>query len=189
MALYAENEGSYINVEGKTQPFSAAVAPPGEARPAWKILRVLADAFGLKHCHYDTVEDIGNEIRSLLAGVKPAGQTEWVIPESLPLANGAVERITDIPMNSVDPLVRRASALQQTPDAADGIVRINGELAAQLGLGKAGRVSLDQDGVQMELTFTIDDRLPQQTVMLHAAHPETFRLGQWFSPVNIRKAE
>ena len=188
MALYAENEGSYINVEGKTQTFSAAVPPPGEARPAWKILRVLADVFGVEHCHYDSVQDLGNEIQSLLADLVPDNQSGGNIPGPFPASNGAIERITDMPMNAVDSLVRRASALQQTQEAADDTVHVNAELAMQLGLGKEGRLSLEQDGVEMELNFVTDEQLPRGTVMLHAAHPDTFRLGQWFSTVNVKKA-
>ena len=189
MALYAENEGSYINGEGQTQNFSAAVAPQGETRPAWKILRVLADTLGVEGCHYDTVGDITKEIHSLISGLAPDNRYHGSGPGSLPAANGAVERITDVAMNSVDSLVRRAGALQQTPEAAGNTLGINAALARQLGLGDTGRVRLEQEGVEMELNFVTDDRLPPHTVLLQAAHPDTVKLGRWFSAVNLKKGE
>ena len=47
IALFAENGGHFVNAAGEWQGFKAAVAPPGEARPAWKILRVLGNHFDL----------------------------------------------------------------------------------------------------------------------------------------------
>jgi len=54
MALFAENEGSYVNLNGIWQAFSAAVKPQGEARPAWKILRVIGHQLELPG--FDAVE-------------------------------------------------------------------------------------------------------------------------------------
>ena len=41
----------------------------------------------------------------------------------------------------------------------------------------------------MELNFVTDDRLPPHTVLLQAAHPDTVKLGRWFSAVNLKKGE
>ena len=44
-APFAETSGTYVNMEGAWQSMTGAVTPPGEARPAWKILRVLGNLF------------------------------------------------------------------------------------------------------------------------------------------------
>ena len=44
IGTYAESDGTFTNHAGRVQRFSAAVAPPGEARPGW---RVLAELLGL----------------------------------------------------------------------------------------------------------------------------------------------
>lgn len=38
----AEEDGCYVNRDGRVQRFTAAKSPPGEARPAWRILSELA---------------------------------------------------------------------------------------------------------------------------------------------------
>jgi len=42
---FTETSGTFVNCEGKVQSFQAAVTPKGEARPGWKILRVLGNLF------------------------------------------------------------------------------------------------------------------------------------------------
>ena len=45
-AAYTEKNGTYVNTEGRVQLGRRAVAPPGEAREDWAILRALSDALG-----------------------------------------------------------------------------------------------------------------------------------------------
>ncbi|MEE9551592.1 MAG: NADH-quinone oxidoreductase subunit NuoG, partial [Gammaproteobacteria bacterium] len=53
IALFTETSGTYVNHEGRSQSFSGAVTPFGEIRPAWKILRVLGNVFGLQGFDYN----------------------------------------------------------------------------------------------------------------------------------------
>ena len=48
ISVFAETSGTYVNNEGTLQRFNGAVAPQGAARPAWKVLRVLANQFNFK---------------------------------------------------------------------------------------------------------------------------------------------
>src|SRR4051812_39968507 len=41
VGAFAETAGTFVNCEGRAQAFHGTVPPPGEARPAWKVLRVL----------------------------------------------------------------------------------------------------------------------------------------------------
>ncbi|MDE2397381.1 MAG: NADH-quinone oxidoreductase subunit G, partial [Burkholderiales bacterium] len=47
IAPFAETSGSFVNAEGRLQSFHAVVKPQGDARPAWKVLRVLANLLGI----------------------------------------------------------------------------------------------------------------------------------------------
>jgi len=44
IAPFTETSGTFVNAEGRAQSFHAVVKPLGEARPAWKVLRVLGNA-------------------------------------------------------------------------------------------------------------------------------------------------
>lgn len=58
VALFTETSGTYINFEGRVQSFEGAVAPPGETRPAWKVLRVLGNFLDLPEFDYDSSEQV-----------------------------------------------------------------------------------------------------------------------------------
>jgi NADH-quinone oxidoreductase subunit G len=187
MALYAENEGSYYNLEGNLQAFAAVVPPPGEARPAWKILRVLATELGVDGCRYDSVAAIAAELESHVTGVKPDNRCNWQRPAALAAANGAVQRITDIPLYAGDPLVRRAEALQQTGRGTDAALHLNADLAQSLGLVGEGSVRLRQDDVEVTLPFVIDSNVPANSVLVPGAHPDAGNMGEWFGQVTVSK--
>ncbi len=46
LAPFTETSGTFVNCEGRWQSFAGAVRPAGEARPGWKILRVLGNVLG-----------------------------------------------------------------------------------------------------------------------------------------------
>ena len=109
---FAETSGTWVNLEGTWQSVAGAVKPVGEARPGWKILRVLGNQLGLPGYEYQTSADVLAELRDRLEGVPK------VAYRSAFKANGggaAVGVLLDIPMYHVDPLLRRAGSLQRTP--------------------------------------------------------------------------
>ena len=43
IGTFAETSGTYVNAEGRWQSWAGAAKLPGESRPGWKVLRVLAN--------------------------------------------------------------------------------------------------------------------------------------------------
>jgi NADH-quinone oxidoreductase subunit G len=176
LAQFAENEGSYINIEGVKQEFTAAVHPLGEARPGWKVLRVLANKLGLDGYEYTNLAEVSLELDGLLGDIRSEKQNDWVLPASLSSANGSLQRFSDIPMNAADPLVRRAKSLQMTTDIADGAIHINNSLADKLGLSSEATVKAEQNDVSLTLPLVLDDRLPDSCVLIQAKHEQSAEL-------------
>ena len=56
-AVFAETSGTWVNVEGRWQSVAGVSKPAGEARPAWKILRVLGNLLGLAGFDYVSSEE------------------------------------------------------------------------------------------------------------------------------------
>ena len=187
IAVYAENEGSYCNIEGTEQRFSRVVAAPGEARPGWKVLRVLANTLGVEGGDYNTLDEIQSEFGKVSAGITPGNLDAWQAPASLVTANGALYRMTDFPTNSLDPLVRRAAALQKTADVADGTVHINSRTAGTLGLAQGVKVRLRQDGYEGEFPLSIDDRLPPGAALIQAPCKGDRSIGPWCGEISLEK--
>ena len=117
IVTFAESSGTYVNAAGTWQSFPGIANPVGEARPAWKVLRVIGNLLGAPGFEYVTSEEVLAELREQLGGVQPDHGYKGTAP--LARANGAESPAdnVDIPIYSIDPLVRRAHALQLT-DAA-----------------------------------------------------------------------
>ncbi|MFT7460584.1 MAG: hypothetical protein ACI909_003272 [Planctomycetota bacterium] len=95
--------------------------------------------------------------------------------------------MSDIPMNAADAFVRRAKSLQMTEDVADGAVHINTALADRLGLIEQDEVRAEQNDVALTLPLVLDDRLPENCVLIQAKHPQSAMLGSWFSDITLGK--
>merc|ERR1719347_2410316 len=65
-AAYTEKQGTYVNMEGRTQQTFPALSPPGEARVDWKIIRVISEVIDEK-LPYDKLQ----ELRARMAEVSP----------------------------------------------------------------------------------------------------------------------
>jgi NADH-quinone oxidoreductase subunit G len=110
IGTFAETSGTYVNMEGVWQSQTGAAAPVGEARPGWKVLRVLGNLLNLAGFEYQSSEDIREELRKLCG--EPAG-TSYKGSHSVARAAGEAT-LVDMPMYQIDALVRRAPSLQKT---------------------------------------------------------------------------
>ena len=67
--LFAEEDGTMTNIEGRCVLRRAGVKPPGESRPDWKVIVDLAERLGTeKHFSYPNSEAIFNELARVTAG-------------------------------------------------------------------------------------------------------------------------
>jgi NADH-quinone oxidoreductase subunit G len=115
IGTFAETSGTYVNVEGTWQSFGGVANPVGESRPAWKVLRVVGNLVDADGFDYVTSEDVLAECKPALAGVAPGAYTAGTVGK--PNGADAPNDEIDMPLYSVDALVRHAPALQRTPAA------------------------------------------------------------------------
>jgi NADH-quinone oxidoreductase subunit G len=114
IGTFAETSGTYVNLEGRWQSVPGAAKPVGEARPGWKVLRVLGNLLNLTGFEYESAEQVREEIKAQIGDVKPDNRYD---SRSTITRSASSERATDVGIYAVDPIVRRATALQQTRDA------------------------------------------------------------------------
>jgi NADH-quinone oxidoreductase subunit G len=110
MGTFAETYGTYVNFEGRWQSFAGAATPVGDARPGWKVLRVLGNALGLSSFEYQSAQEVRDEVQR--ACIKPLATAYTGSLE--PAASQHPAAVVDVPMYHVDALVRRAPSLQRT---------------------------------------------------------------------------
>ncbi|MPT50344.1 MULTISPECIES: NADH-quinone oxidoreductase subunit NuoG [Delftia] len=117
IAPFTETSGSFVNAEGRLQSFHAVVKPLAEARPGWKVLRVLANLLGVQGVDYETSQDV---LAAATAGATsvPANLLGNGAPAVNSIANGAGHAAPVVAsIYQLDSIVRRATSLQLTADA------------------------------------------------------------------------
>jgi NADH-quinone oxidoreductase subunit G len=119
IAPFTETSGTFVNAEGRVQSFHAVVKPLGETRPAWKVLRVLANLLGVAGFDFESSE----QVLKLMPQLPAVGTADWA-DGSLSNASQAAIDLTPATSQPVvariyalDGTVRRAAGLQQTADA------------------------------------------------------------------------
>ena len=119
IAPFTETSGTFVNAEGRVQGFHAVVKPLGETRPAWKVLRVLANLLGLPGFAFESSQAVLQQVPEL---ANP--QTTHVSAALLSNATAAAIDLSPSAQAPVvagiyalDGLVRRAASLQLTADA------------------------------------------------------------------------
>lgn len=188
LANFAESSGTYVNAEGLWQSFKGAVTPQGEARPGWKILRVLGNLFNLAGFDYLSSEDVRRELQQQCADV----QLDNLVPVDASVAevtaSNGLQRVGEVPIYAVDSLVRHGAALQKTVDAAQNVVRVNSALAEQLGLQEGRKVRVTQQGHSEYVTLQLDEGLADDCVWLPAGVSVSTQMAGTFAPIELEKA-
>ncbi|MCH8163329.1 MAG: molybdopterin-dependent oxidoreductase, partial [Proteobacteria bacterium] len=194
IALFAETSGSYINVEGRLQSFTDAVPPVGEARPAWKILRVLGNLLNIEAFEYNSSQEIRDEVTRITDDVALGSVGDWPIPESLECDmagdttnDAALQKITEIPMYRIDAMTRRAQALQDTGDCT-GSIQINSGLANSLHISAGDTVVVEYEENTSSAPVMINERVSDDCVLVQAAQLNHADLGAWYGHISLRKA-
>jgi NADH-quinone oxidoreductase subunit G len=187
IAPFSETAGSYVNMEGHLQSFHGVVKPQGEARPAWKVLRVLGNLLSLGGFDYDTAEAVrADAVHGDLAAALNNAAPEIEVKLAVAVVEG-LERIGETPLYQLDPIVRRSPALQATVDAASPVAWMGSEWMTRLGLTEGSLVRVSQGDATVELPLRRDDRLAVGALRVAAAHPLTAVLGARLGPISVEK--
>ena len=189
IAPFTETSGTFINTEGRAQSFNGVVAPLGEARPAWKVLRVLGNLLQLSGFDYETPEQVRAEIfptdRDITSHLNNSLDNLAVGEPAL--ASSGLQRIGEVPIYQADPIVRRAESLQRTHDAAAPSAWMSGILLDKLGVKVGDMVRVMQGDGEIQIAAARDDKLPSNCVRVASAHPLTAALGGMFGEITVER--
>ena len=176
MAPFTEAAGTYVNCEGRVQRSSVAATPKGEARPAWKILRVLGNFMEVDGFNYINAEDVVNDIG--LGELKPdARLTSWRFNALESQFQDGLERIIDIPMYRGEVTLRHANALQLTADNAPPAVHAHPNTISEINLSDGSIVKAVNGNGSAMLPLRADTRVPPGCVYIPAGYPDSAGIG------------
>jgi NADH-quinone oxidoreductase subunit G len=186
IGTFSETAGTFVNLEGRWQSFSGVAAPVGDARPGWRVLRVMGTLLGLPGFEHESVEDVFTEARQRIGDVSAPKAPAWRGGLRAGM-QGKLHRIGGVPLYAGDSLVRRADALQRTVHARPAAVYLSRAEADRLGLVEGEQARVRQRG-EATLTVVIDDEIPAGTVWIPAALPGSAALGPMFGEVTVTRA-
>ncbi|WP_144639894.1 NADH-quinone oxidoreductase subunit NuoG [Bordetella genomosp. 13] len=183
---FTETSGTYVNAQGAAQSFKGTVAPLGQTRPGWKVLRVLGNVLQLPGFDDETSESVRDTV--LAGGFENRLSNAIKASAGLGKRLGGLERLADVPIYRSDAIVRRSEPLQAAPASRAPGARMNGRTLAQLGLTAGVKVRVATAAGSAELETVQDDAVADRAVRIAAAWEQTVALGGAFGEISVERA-
>ena len=156
IASFYETPSSHVNVEGAVQSYSAAVSAPSDAKPAWKVLKVLADLLELPGFHYANCAQVTSE-------VSHQRQKQRVNEESVDLTvKRGINVIWQKSPYAIDALLRHSASLQDTK-----IGQLNN---ASMNKATAKKLELEKGDEYLGIPVVVSDTVANNCVFVNANH-------------------
>jgi NADH-quinone oxidoreductase subunit G len=193
IAPFTETSGTYMSMEGRVQSFKAVAKALGESRPAWKVLRVLANTLGLAGFEFDSSEQVKDEI---FGGEKPS-KVVWrslnnnlreLIEIQVIHKTDTLQRIGEVSQYRSDPIVRRSPPLQKTKYMAKISASMNEAQMTKLNLKEGDLVLVKQAAGSVTLPVKVDNNVARGCVRIAGASPETTDLGELMGDIEVMPA-
>jgi NADH-quinone oxidoreductase subunit G len=195
MAAFTETAGTYINAEGTWQSFTGVAKAYYAARPAWKILRALANFLDLAGFNYEEAQSITQELRPIHVQNEKVNRGGLRQTASNPPYDSydpsMISRIGEIPIYAGDSLVRRSAPLQKAQKLMLGecaAVYLHPDTAKKLNVKEDEKVLVQQEKASVVLPVKYDARIAENAAWIPGGIAETAGLGDLFGQVNIQKA-
>ncbi|KGD95915.1 NADH dehydrogenase [Achromobacter sp. RTa] len=183
---FTETSGTFVNAQGLAQSFKGTVAPFGQTRPAWKVLRVLGNVLHLAGFDDETSESVRDA--ALAGGVENRLSNDIKAPLGLGQAGTGLERVADVPIYRTDAMVRRSEPLQAAPASKKPAAAMNGRTLTSLGLTAGVKVRVTGGQGAVELETVQDDAVADRAVRISAAFENTAALGGAFGQISVERA-
>ena len=195
-AAFSETSGTYVNTEGQWQSFRAATGSFAEARPAWKILRVLGNKLNVAGFDYVSSTDVRDELKAIcdeMPVVNNDFEVSGIYTRPDKVSEEKLQRIGEIGKYSGDSLVRRATSLQKSAPEQDAI-HLGSQEIERLGLqtvveesihGVPVTVNVKQGDEVVTIPLLVNDNIPDGCALLASGTQTSSLLGSAFGEIEI----
>ena len=154
MASFYESSGTHINFDGLVQSFSASVKSPGDSKPGWKIIKVLADLLDLKGFDYVDSTQVKDE-----ALQSSKAKTSFDDANAQSVDDSEITTHWQYAPYASDSVTRRAKALQES-----NIGMIN---RAYLSKMTAQKIGISDDDLYLGVPVSIEESVAEDYVFVH----------------------
>ena len=154
IAAFGEAAGSYVNANGQWQFAPVALKAPNEAKPGWKVLRVLANLMNLDGFDYLALDQVTADAKSASAALASVNHQALMQLTTASVETKSFARVAQLPMYASDIYVRHAQPLQEHEHAGEAVLRMNPQDISVDRLWV-----LDSNGESIELKVIADARV------------------------------
>ena len=154
MASFYESSGTHINFDGLVQSYSASVKSPGESKPGWKIIKVMADLLDLEGFDYVDSTQVKEEA---LQSSKVKSSFDEVNIQSID--DSQVTTHWQYAPYASDSVTRRAKALQES-----NVGMINKAYVSKM---TAQKIGLSDDDLYLGVPISIEESVAEDYVFIH----------------------
>jgi len=189
IASFTETSGTFINTSGEWQSFTGVAKAFAASRPAWKVLRVLGNFLELKGFDYESSEAVKHEVQALIEKM-PAVTAPLFHVNDEHSDKGKLSRIGEVPLYSIDSLVRHSQPLQDAQIVMEGdvaVIRLHPETARKFNLQDGDSVVVKQASASALMSLKSDSRIAENAAWIAAGVLATKELGDLFGQVEIEK--
>lgn len=187
---FTETSGTYVNLFGEWQSFRGVAKPLGQARPAWKVLRVLGELLNIDDCQYDSSEAVRDELHRACASLT---HTAWEFAAPQKRMDHLAQELVafkEVPIYRSDAIVRRAQPLQDTlnimyPDF-NHVVKMHPETALHVNVQEGVDVMIQQDDTSITMRAQFDDKLALDVVWLAAPTEKSAILDNQMGVIDLK---
>ena len=116
IGLATEVAGSFFNNFADSQSFSPAAKLPGDTKPGWRVLRVLANMLNVDDFYYDTINEVADAVNHVK--VHPGHINLDVKTNTIETLDVDLVLFNETAIYDVDMLTRRSESLQDTVHAS-----------------------------------------------------------------------
>ena len=154
LACFYESSGTHINFDGVAQSFSASVSSPGESKPGWKIIKVLADLLELEGFDYTDSSQVADDALSI--NITADGPIEFSMEAS---EDPQVTTHWQYSPYASDAITRKAKALQESK-----IGKINDAFVSDL---TAKELQLSEGDLYHGVPISINESVAEGCLFVH----------------------
>ncbi len=184
IASFVETSGTFVSFDGQWQQYNGVVAPVGESRPAWKVLRVLGNLAEQSGFDYVSSQDVHDEARDYVT--QQTSDKSLSVPNEMTLPHSDLDVISIVPMYQVDNVVRRSDALANTVESHDALsVKMHPETAAQYAVLDESQVALRHDDLAVTLDLQLDETIAKGCLFMPMSVPAVADFAPAYSDVTV----
>ena len=186
IAPFTETSGTFVNAQGTAQSFKGTVAPQGQTRPGWKVLRVLGNVLQLSGFDDESSESVRDAV--LAGGIESRLTNAIEAPVGLASPGQALQRVADTPIFRSDAMVRRAQALQQSAASKAPVAKLHPDTLTDLALDVSSMIRVKSAAGQIMISAEADKTVAPGTIRVSTGFAATMALGGAFAELSVERA-